>query len=79
LFFFYIGTSHSQPRLLEFKDGASWAALEYASFVSDLKKSNNGGDGIEKKKSKIPENAIIIPVGLTYVQKSKYRSVVIAA
>ncbi|CAI2187930.1 12368_t:CDS:2, partial [Funneliformis geosporum] len=73
------GTSHSQSRLLEFKDGASWAALEYASFVSDLEKSDGDREGVDKKKSKVPAKAIIIPVGLTYVQKSKYRSAVIAA
>ncbi|CAG8613570.1 7528_t:CDS:2, partial [Funneliformis mosseae] len=73
------GTSHSQSRLLEFKDGASWAVLEYASFVSDLEKSNGGRDDIDKKKSKFPAKAIVIPVGLTYVQKSKYRSLVIVA
>lgn len=68
------GTSHSQSRLLELKDGASWAALEYAALVSDLESKS----GDIKKQSDIPEMAVIVPVGLIYVQKSKYRSSVIA-
>jgi hypothetical protein len=70
----FLGTSHSQSRLLELKDGASWAALEYAALVSDLESKS----GDIKKQSDIPEMAVIIPVGLIYVQKSKYRSSVIA-
>ncbi|RIB18031.1 hypothetical protein C2G38_1926833, partial [Gigaspora rosea] len=58
------GTSHSESRLLQLKDGASWAALEYASHIAQQEHTE------ESNKKQI----IIIPCGITYVQKSKYRS-----
>ncbi|KAI7892054.1 uncharacterized protein EV154DRAFT_506158 [Mucor mucedo] len=56
------GTSHTLPRLAAFKDGTSFAALEYAKINHDL-----GGH----------KPAPIVPVGIVYPDKSKYRSVVI--
>ncbi|KAI9339142.1 hypothetical protein BD770DRAFT_331160 [Pilaira anomala] len=56
------GTSHTLPRLGTFKDGTSFAALEYAKM--------NYEEGNQKY-------APIVPVGIVYPDKSKYRSVVI--
>ncbi|CAO3648371.1 unnamed protein product [Mucor hiemalis] len=56
------GTSHTLPRLGTFKDGTSFAALEYAKMNYE-----EGGDKF----------APVVPVGIVYPEKSKYRSVVI--
>ncbi|KAI9468459.1 MAG: hypothetical protein EXX96DRAFT_590697 [Benjaminiella poitrasii] len=56
------GTSHTLPRLSTFKDGTSFAALEYAKI--------NREKGYDK-------SAPILPVGIVYPEKSKYRSTVI--
>ncbi|RHZ49022.1 hypothetical protein Glove_535g47 [Diversispora epigaea] len=71
------GTSHSESRLLEFKDGASWAALEYPAYLDEESKKSFNKEN--KKKQKEPMFTNIIPCGITYVQKSKYRSLVIVA
>ncbi|KAI9144086.1 hypothetical protein BKA69DRAFT_1058167 [Paraphysoderma sedebokerense] len=55
------GTSYTLPHMIVVKDGISWAALEYALFA---------------KESNSPP-APVIPVGLNYIQKDKWRSVVI--
>jgi glycerol-3-phosphate O-acyltransferase/dihydroxyacetone phosphate acyltransferase len=61
------GTSHTSPHLLPFKDGVSWAALEYVKYLS------GNADGVKKKGRK----AVIVPVGITYLDKAKYRSSII--
>ncbi|KAI8997419.1 hypothetical protein BDB01DRAFT_771062 [Pilobolus umbonatus] len=53
------GTSHTLPRLGPFKDGTSFAALEYAKIVYE--------EGLS-------DYAPILPVGIVYPEKSKYRS-----
>ncbi len=57
------GTSYTEPRIMQVKDGAAWAALEYMKWA-------NGEEG--KRKGAQPLS--IIPVGLVYTDKSKYRS-----
>ncbi|CAG8505047.1 7798_t:CDS:2 [Dentiscutata heterogama] len=59
------GTSHSESRLLELKDGASWQ--------EHTEESNSDDDLVIVKKQK-EKQIVIIPCGITYVQKSKYRS-----
>ncbi|CAG8443025.1 3489_t:CDS:2, partial [Scutellospora calospora] len=62
------GTSHSESRLM--------AALEYASQIAQqdhIEESNSDDDIVIVKKRK-GKQIIIIPCGITYVQKSKYRS-----
>lgn len=59
------GTSHTSPHMLEFKDGTSWAALEYLKYLSGV------ADGKKKVGAK---KAVIIPVAISYVDKAKYRS-----
>ena len=61
------GTSHTSPHMLPFKDGVSWAALEYVKYLA------GAADGVKKKGRK----AVIVPVGITYLDKAKYRSSII--
>ncbi|KAI8143565.1 hypothetical protein BJV82DRAFT_514853 [Fennellomyces sp. T-0311] len=63
------GTSHTLPRLGTFKDGASFAALEYAKLLDEDPRPNADGSK--------PRRAAILPVGIVYPEKSKYRSVAI--
>lgn len=59
------GTSHTSPHMLPFKDGTSWAALEYLKYLSGI---------VDGKKKEGSKKAIIVPVGINYVDKAKYRS-----
>ncbi|KAF7728861.1 hypothetical protein EC973_005487 [Apophysomyces ossiformis] len=63
------GTSHTLPCLGVFKDGTSFAALEYAKSVADDPRPNADGS--------LPKSAAVLPVGIVYPEKSKYRSVAI--
>ncbi|WVN90869.1 uncharacterized protein L203_106112 [Cryptococcus depauperatus CBS 7841] len=62
------GTSHTEPHLIPLKDGASWVALEYIRYLHGTE---------ENKGAKKGKKAIIIPVGIGYVDKTKYRSRVV--
>lgn len=62
------GTSHTSPHMLPLKDGISWLALEYLRYLKGQ------ADGEVKHDAK---KAVIIPVGLNYVDKRKYRSSII--
>lgn len=54
------GTSYTEPRIMQVKDGAAWAALEYTKWAAD-----HGINGPEVK---------IVPTAIVYTNKSKYRS-----
>lgn len=56
------GTSYTEPRIMQVKDGAAWAALEYTKWAQE-----NPGKAVE-------EEIQVIPVGIVYTNKSKYRS-----
>ncbi|KAJ6507374.1 hypothetical protein C8R47DRAFT_1037202 [Mycena vitilis] len=58
------GTSYTEPRIMQVKDGAAWAALEYA-------KLRQGSP----EKSLKP--LVVIPAAIVYTNKSKYRSDVV--
>lgn len=58
------GTSHHSPTFYEFKDGASWAALEFTKY---LKENQDGNQRF----------ALVVPVAITYLAKWKYRSSII--
>ncbi|WRT70150.1 uncharacterized protein IL334_007144 [Kwoniella shivajii] len=62
------GTSHTEPHMIPLKDGTSWAALEYVKYLKGTEQ--NGGPKKGKK-------AVVIPVGIAYVNKRKYRSRVV--
>lgn len=67
------GTSHTNSRLMPIKDGVSWTALEYLTYLSEHKGTVSlGGSTTNAHKP-----ASIVPVGLTYSDKSKYRSRVV--
>ncbi|THH26613.1 hypothetical protein EUX98_g7574 [Antrodiella citrinella] len=57
------GTSYTEPRIMQVKDGAAWAALEYTRWVTE---NGNKGDPV-----------VIVPAAISYTNKSKYRSNVI--
>lgn len=57
------GTSYSEPRIMQVKDGASWSALEYAKWAQ------------QNKTHKKP--LIIVPASIVYTNKAKYRSRVV--
>jgi glycerol-3-phosphate O-acyltransferase / dihydroxyacetone phosphate acyltransferase len=56
------GTSYTEPRIMQVKDGAAWAAMEYTAWAQE-----NPG-----KASSLP--ITIIPAAIVYTDKSKYRS-----
>ena len=57
------GTSYTEPRIMQVKDGAAWAALEYTKWA----RAQPGG----------APPVMIVPVSIVYTNKSKYRSRVI--
>ncbi|KAJ8583317.1 hypothetical protein M405DRAFT_799415 [Rhizopogon salebrosus TDB-379] len=57
------GTSYTEPKIMQIKDGAAWAALEYTKWAAE-----NGVKGPMVQ---------IIPAAIVYTNKSKYRSNVI--
>ncbi|OBZ70864.1 Glycerol-3-phosphate O-acyltransferase 2 [Grifola frondosa] len=61
------GTSYTEPHIMQVKDGAAWAALEYTKWAKEHP------DQI----SKGAERVVIIPAAISYTNKSKYRSQVI--
>lgn len=62
------GTSHTEPHIIPLKDGTSWAALEYVRYLQGTE---------ENKGAKKGKKAVVVPVGIAYVDKTKYRSRVV--
>ena len=58
------GTSYTEPRIMQVKDGAAWAAMEYTKWAKE---------NPDKAASK---DVLIVPVSIVYTNKSKYRSAV---
>jgi glycerol-3-phosphate O-acyltransferase/dihydroxyacetone phosphate acyltransferase len=56
------GTSYTEPRIMQVKDGASWSALEYMKWKEVHPKA---------------EDVYMVPAAIVYTNKSKYRSDVI--
>lgn len=59
------GTSHTEPHLIPLKDGTSWTALEYLVYLNGSPESGGPHKG---------KPAVIVPVGIAYCDKTKYRS-----
>ncbi|KAL0956984.1 hypothetical protein HGRIS_003085 [Hohenbuehelia grisea] len=58
------GTSYTEPRIMQVKDGAAWSALEYAKWL--------------QSHPDVPQDdVVIVPVSIVYTNKSKYRSSVV--
>lgn len=59
------GTSYTEPRIMQVKDGAAWTALEFAKWL-------------KQNPDKAPAQGVkIIPTAMVYTNKSKYRSSVV--
>jgi glycerol-3-phosphate O-acyltransferase / dihydroxyacetone phosphate acyltransferase len=58
------GTSYTEPRIMQVKDGAARAAMEYSKRI--------GGKG--PKDIQELEALVMVPVGIIYTNKSQYRS-----
>lgn len=56
------GTSYTEPRIMQVKDGAAWAALEYSKWAK------------ENPDSAADKPLVIVPCAIVYTNKSKYRS-----
>ena len=54
------GTSYTEPKIMQVKDGAAWAALEYSKW---LKIDGHNGEAVT-----------VVPAAIVYTDKSKYRS-----
>ncbi|KAI0332305.1 glycerol-3-phosphate-acyltransferase [Cubamyces sp. BRFM 1775] len=61
------GTSYTEPHIMQVKDGAAWAALEYTKWARE------NPDQVQKG----AQDVLIIPAAIVYTNKSKYRSQVI--
>jgi glycerol-3-phosphate O-acyltransferase / dihydroxyacetone phosphate acyltransferase len=55
------GTSYTEPRIMQIKDGAAWAALEYTRWLKEHPEVSQ-------------EDVVIVPTAIVYTNKSKYRS-----
>jgi 1-acyl-sn-glycerol-3-phosphate acyltransferase len=59
------GTSYTEPRIMQVKDGAAWAAREYAKWAKE-----------NPERVSSQKDVLIVPVSIVYTNKSKYRSAV---
>ncbi|KAI0087155.1 hypothetical protein BDY19DRAFT_304741 [Irpex rosettiformis] len=57
------GTSYTEPQIAQIKDGASYAALEYARWQHQ-----------DSHKNKKNMELTVVPVGIVYTNKSRYQS-----
>jgi hypothetical protein len=54
--------------MIPLKDGTSWSALEYLRYLNGTEENGGPKDG---------QKAVIVPVGIAYCDKRKYRSRVV--
>ncbi|KWU44372.1 hypothetical protein RHOSPDRAFT_18102 [Rhodotorula sp. JG-1b] len=66
------GGSDTVHELPELKDGASWAALEYAKNLRDPATSRTLSNG--KPLAREPQDVVICIAGISYSDKTKYRA-----
>lgn len=59
------GTSYTQPRIVQVKEGAARAALEYVRWQRDHARSSTTTNG---------RKLLIVPVGIVHTDKSQYQS-----
>lgn len=57
------GTSYTEPRIMQVKDGAAWAALEYTKWAAG-----------EQGRKQNAQPLSLVPAAIVYSNKSKYRS-----
>jgi glycerol-3-phosphate O-acyltransferase / dihydroxyacetone phosphate acyltransferase len=58
------GTSYTEPRMMQVKEGAAWATLEYTKWTR------------ENPEHASQDPLAIVPCAIVYTNKSKYRSYV---
>lgn len=58
------GTSYTNPRIMQVKEGAAWAALEYTKWTR------------ENPEHASQDPLTVVPCAIVYTNKSKYRSYV---
>ncbi|KAF7357901.1 PlsC domain-containing protein [Mycena venus] len=58
------GTSYTEPRIMQIKDGAAWAALEYTKWMQESPEKNL-------------KPLVVVPAAIVYTNKTKYRSNVV--
>ncbi|KAJ7933930.1 hypothetical protein B0H13DRAFT_1952564 [Mycena leptocephala] len=58
------GTSYTEPRIMQIKDGAAWAALEYTKWK-------------QESPEKQLKPLVVVPAAIVYTNKTKYRSDVV--
>ena len=79
------GTSYTEPRIMQVKEGIAWAALAVwkaemavVSTAPDIADLENGVEGSNETAPLLLNRAdgdlVIIPVGIVYTNKSVYRS-----
>ena len=61
--FWFAGTSYTEPRIMQVKDGVSWTALEYYKWLQTP-------EGLKCKE----RDLVVVPCSLVYTDKSRYRS-----
>ncbi|GAA5989981.1 hypothetical protein JCM10908_002407 [Rhodotorula pacifica] len=66
------GGSDTVHELPELKDGASWAALEYAKNLRDPASNRTSSDGTPLVRE--PQDVVICIAGISYSDKTKYRA-----
>ncbi|GAA6063596.1 hypothetical protein JCM10212_000990 [Sporobolomyces blumeae] len=66
------GGSETVPHLSELKDGASWAALEFAKNIRDPNTRRTLSNGTFTDQE--PQDVVICIAGIAYSDKTKYRS-----
>lgn len=64
------GTSYTEPQIVQVKDGAAWAALEYSRWQLQ----HNPDDGSSSGRGRNTKPLTIVPVGIVYSDKSLYQS-----
>ncbi|GJE92419.1 glycerol-3-phosphate-1-acyltransferase-like domain-containing protein [Phanerochaete sordida] len=62
------GTSYTEPHIAQVKEGAAWAALEYARW--QMQHAAEYAEGSPKK-------LVIVPVGVVYTDKTRFQSKVL--
>ncbi|KAG0141664.1 hypothetical protein CROQUDRAFT_272796 [Cronartium quercuum f. sp. fusiforme G11] len=72
------GTSYTQPRIMQIKDGIGWTALEYAKNLRLTGNSLSGSPETAAGLTTVPgppaQDVTIVIVGLNYTEKDAYRS-----
>jgi glycerol-3-phosphate O-acyltransferase / dihydroxyacetone phosphate acyltransferase len=66
------GTSYTEPRIVQIKEGAAWAAVNYVQWKNKETAGQNTVGILHGEGQKT--NILIVPVGIAYTDKSRYLS-----